>query len=209
MNILAIGAHFDDIELGCGGTLAKHIKNGDKVYVFVATRSGFSDHRGKLVRSNEVAMKEGKNAMQKLGIKNLIQGNFETLKIEFNEELNKEIINIVNKYKINTVYTHWDGDIHHDHQVVAKSTLHACRHVKNILMYRSNWYQSSQIFNANYYVDITNFWKLKKNSILCHKSEMQRTNKKWIDFFYNEAKNAGQKIGVKFAEVFQVIKVLK
>ena len=91
----------------------------------------------------------------RLGIKNLIQGNFETLKIEFNEELNKEIINIVNKYKINTVYTHWDGDIHHDHQVVAKSTLHACRHVKNILMYRSNWYQSSQIFNANYYVDIT------------------------------------------------------
>ena len=37
MNVLAIGAHFDDIELGCGGALAKHVKNGDKVIGFIAT----------------------------------------------------------------------------------------------------------------------------------------------------------------------------
>ena len=41
--ILAIGAHFDDIELGCGGTLAKHARAGDNVYAYVATLSGFSD----------------------------------------------------------------------------------------------------------------------------------------------------------------------
>ena len=32
MNILAIGAHFDDVELGCGGALSKHVQNGDDVY---------------------------------------------------------------------------------------------------------------------------------------------------------------------------------
>ena len=41
--ILAIGAHFDDIELGCGGSLAKHTKEGDDVYAYVATLSGFSN----------------------------------------------------------------------------------------------------------------------------------------------------------------------
>ena len=39
-----------------------------------------------------------------------------------------------------------------------------------------------------------------------HKSEMQRTGKKWINFFHNEAINAGQKINVKYAEVFEVVK---
>ncbi len=42
MNILAIGAHFDDIELGCGGALAKHVVAGDRVFAYVATRSGFN-----------------------------------------------------------------------------------------------------------------------------------------------------------------------
>ena len=41
MNILAIGAHFDDVELGCSGTLAKRIAEGDKVYVYTATVSDF------------------------------------------------------------------------------------------------------------------------------------------------------------------------
>lgn len=37
MNILAIGAHFDDIEIGCGGALAKHVANGDRVFCQVIT----------------------------------------------------------------------------------------------------------------------------------------------------------------------------
>jgi hypothetical protein len=76
-------------------------------------------------------------------------------------------------------------------------------------MYRSNWYHSSVVFNGNYYVDVSTTWKKKELAILEHKSEMLRTNKKWIDFFYNEARNAGQRIGVKLAEVFEVVKLLR
>ena len=46
-NILAVGAHFDDIELGCGGSLAKHSIDGDKVFAYVATVSGFTNHQSK------------------------------------------------------------------------------------------------------------------------------------------------------------------
>ena len=42
-NILAASAHFDDAELGCGDTLAKHVKNGDKVTLYVATLSGYGN----------------------------------------------------------------------------------------------------------------------------------------------------------------------
>lgn len=209
MNILAIGAHFDDVELGCGGTLARHVLDKDNVYVYVATLSGFSNHNGEMIRKNSVAKSEGAKAMKILGVKKLIFGNFETLKIKFDDELNIEILSIIEKYKIDTLYTHWTGDVHHDHQAVAKSSLHSGRHLKNLLMYRSNWYHSSVVFNGNYYVDVSTTWKKKELAILEHKSEMLRTNKKWIDFFYNEAKNAGQRIGVKLAEVFEVVKLLR
>ena len=207
-NILAIGAHFDDIELGCGGSIAKHSLQGDNVYAYVATVSGFSNPYSKSVRKNATARKEGISAMKILGVKKLYTGKFKTLRVEFNDDFNIDILKIIESHKIDKVYTHWTDDIHHDHQAVGKSSLHAARHVKNILLYRSNWYHSNTSFKENFYVDISKTWKLKEKAISQHKSEMNRTGKKWINFFYNEATNAGQRIGVKYAEVFEIVKYI-
>jgi len=209
MNILAIGAHFDDVELGCGGALARHVSNGDNVYVYIATVSGFTNQYNETVRSNEIACREAEAAMRILGVKELICGNFETLKIEFVDDLNIEILKIVNGKKVDKVYTHWVGDIHHDHQAVARASLHSCRHVPRMLMYRSNWYHSTMEFRGNFYVDVTRFWDAKEQAIRAHVSEVDRTGEKWISFFKNEAENAGQRIGVKYAEVFEVVKWLE
>src|SRR5271157_554573 len=192
MNILAIGAHFDDIELGCGGALARHVAKGDTVYAFIATDSGFINHENKIIRSNEIAKAEGLEAMQMLGVK-LICGNFHTLEVEFCEELNVQIVKIVEEKKIEKIYTHWIGDIHHDHQALARASLHSCRHVPRMLMYRSNWYPSNLDFKGNFYIDITEYWNKKEQSIRVHKSELERTREEWIDFFKNEATNAGQR----------------
>ena len=116
---------------------------------------------------------------------------------------------MVQDHKIEKVYTHWIGDIHHDHQVVAKASLHSCRHVPRMLMYRSNWYHSNLDFRGNFYVDITNFLEIKIKSLNAHKSEMARTQETWSGFFRNEAENAGQRIGVKYAEVYELVKWLE
>ena len=208
MNVLAIGAHFDDVELGCGGALAKHAERGDEVFVYVATVSGFSDHNRQPVRENDTALREAQAAMKVLGVKELICGQFSTLAVEFVDDLNIEIIRIVNDKRIDLVYTHWVDDIHHDHQAVARASLHSCRHVPRLLMYRSNWYHSTQQFKGNYYVDITGTWGKKEGAILAHESEVERTGRKWVKFFRNEAENAGQRIGVPMAEVFEVVKYL-
>jgi LmbE family N-acetylglucosaminyl deacetylase len=208
MNVLAIGAHYDDIELGCGGALARHVEEGDKVYAYVATRSGFTNHENIEIRSNSVAEKEGEESMEILGVE-LIKGSFATLYVEFTDKLNLEILKIVETNKIDMVYLHWMGDIHHDHQAVAKASLHSCRHVPRQLMYRSNWYHSSLDFKGNFYVDISNFWEIKKRVIDAHVSEINRTKNKWLEFFYNESINSGQKIGVEKAEVFEVVKWLQ
>jgi LmbE family N-acetylglucosaminyl deacetylase len=209
MNVLAIGAHFDDVELGCGGTLAKHAQEGDNVYVYVATVSGFTNQYNQTVRSSEVALEEATAAMQMLGVKELICGKFNTLHVEFTDDLNIEILKIVEEKKISRVYTHWVGDIHHDHQAVARASLHSCRHVPSMLMYRSNWYHSAVDFHGNFYFDISNYWDIKKQAIEAHASEISRTRSSWISFFKNEAETAGQRIGVKYAEVFEVVKWLE
>jgi len=209
MNILAIGAHFDDVELGCAGALARHAARGDDVYVYVATVSGFTNQYAETVRSSAVALAEAKEAMQILGVHELICGEFKTLHVEFEDVLNVEILKIVEAKGIDQVYCHWVGDIHHDHQAVARASLHSCRHVPRMLMYRSNWYHSTMEFRGNFYVDITQYWDTKEKAVRAHASEVDRTGEKWIDFFKNEAKNAGQRINVKYAEVFEVVKWLE
>lgn len=208
MNILAIGAHFDDVELGCGGALARHVLQGDNVFVYVATVSGFINQYNQEVRSNEIALAEAQSAMKILGVKEMLCGNFKTLEVEFVDALNIELLKIVQERKIDLVYSHWTGDIHHDHQAVAKAALHSCRHVPRLLMYRSNWYHSTSEFQGNFYVDITKTWEIKAAAIAAHQSEDKRTGEKWVKFFKNEAENAGQRIGVNAAEVFQVLKWL-
>src|SRR5262245_55195225 len=119
VNVLAIGAHFDDVELGCGGTLAKHKANGDSVYVYIATVSGYRAPDQTIVRDNDVARREGEEAVRILGVDELICGRFRTLEIEFVDALNVEILNIVVTKQIDLVYSHWIGDVHHDHQAIA------------------------------------------------------------------------------------------
>jgi LmbE family N-acetylglucosaminyl deacetylase len=167
------------------------------------------NHHSEVVRKNEVAREEAEAAMKILGVTELICGDFNTLEIEFIDSLNIKILKIVEEKQIDQVYSHWTGDIHHDHQAVGKASLHSCRHVPRLLMYRSNWYHSTQDFRGNFYMDITKTWTIKEQVIRAHKSEMNRTGEKWVQFFKNEAENAGQRINVKYAEVFEVVKWLE
>ena len=177
------------------------------MFMYMSRRfQAFTNQYDQTVRSSEIALKEAKAAMKILGVKELICGEFKTLKIEFIDELNIEILKIVEEKKIDKVYAHWTGDIHHDHQAVAKASLHSCRHVPRMLMYRRNWYHSTTEFRGNFYIDITQYWDTKEKAIQAHASEMDRTSTKWISFFKNEAENAGQRIGVKYAEVFEIVK---
>src|SRR5271169_2427808 len=119
--------------------------------------------------------------MEILGVE-LTCGYFRTLEIEFTEQLNVQILKLVQAKQIDKVYTHWVGDIHHDHQAVARASLHSCRHVPRMLMYRSNWYHSTMEFRGNFYSDITKQWDTKERAIQADATEMDRTSSKWIGF---------------------------
>lgn len=207
MNVLAVGAHYDDVELGCSGTLIKHVRRGDKVTILVITDSSYKNPNGDLIRGTDVALKEGKAAANIIGAE-LICLNYETFLVPFDEALTKEITRYIEELGIDTMYSHWTYDLHRDHQYAAKSTLMAGRHVPRFLMYRSNFYDTEQQFRGNFYSDISDVMDKKIEVIKAHKSELERVRYRWLDFYCKLHKNDGQKIGVKYAECFEVVRYL-
>ena len=207
-NILAIGAHFDDIELGCGGTIARHVSNGDYVIMLVLTNSAYYNYDGTLIRTVEIAKQEGLDASKILNVDRLISVGLETNSLQYGFELIEIINRVIDENSIDIIYTHWDKDVHQDHSAIGKATFNAGRHINNILMYRSNWYHTSSEFRGNYYSDISDFIDIKIKSVKAHKNEYNKFGDSWIEFFVNENSNAGKKIGCNYAEVFEVVKVL-
>jgi N-acetylglucosamine malate deacetylase 1 len=206
-NILAIGAHYDDVELGCSGTLVKHVNAGDNVTIVVVTDSEYRGYDGNIVRGGEIAHEEGITAAKLIG-GDLICLDYGTFEVPFDERLTTELGRIVTARNIDTVYAHWIHDIHRDHQFAGRCALMAGRHVPRFLMFRSNFYDSDRTFRGNFYSDISDEFGVKLDVIKAHKSELERVRYKWTEFFTNQNANDGQKIGVTYAECFEVVRYL-
>ena len=207
MNVLGVGAHFDDLELGCSGTLMRHKMNGDHVIMVVITDSSYMNADGVTIRKADIAIQEGQKAAEIIGAE-LITLNYQTFYVPFDEGLTKELNHIIESRKIDCIYSHWGHDIHRDHQLAGRATMMAGRHVPRFLMYRSNYYDADQEFRGNFYVDITDVMERKVEVIKAHQSELERLRYVWLDFFTKQNENDGQKIGVKYAECFEVVRYL-
>ena len=207
MNVLAVGAHFDDLELGCSGTLMKHVQGGDKVYLIVICNSAYSNPDGNVVRELDTAYMEGKNAAAIIGAE-LICLDYDTFMIPFSEELTGTINRYIEELNIDIIYCPWVHDLHRDHYYAAKNTLMAGRHIPRFLMYRSNYYDTEKPFHGNFYSDISDVIDKKLKVIKAHESELKRVKYQWLEFFKKQNENDGQKIGVPYAECFEVVRYL-
>ncbi|MFC1579356.1 PIG-L deacetylase family protein [Thermodesulfobacteriota bacterium] len=205
MNILAVGAHYDDVELGCSGTLINHVKKGDRVTIIVVTDSAYKDPNGTMIRSADIAKEEGIKAADIIGA-DLICLEYETFFVPFDERLTKTITSYIEDLNIDTVYCHWVHDLHRDHQYVAKSTIMASRHVPRVLMYRSNYYDTYDTFRGKFYSDISKVMDSKIEVIKAHQSELERVRHEWITFITRQNANDGQKNHLKYAECFEIIR---
>jgi LmbE family N-acetylglucosaminyl deacetylase len=128
MNILAIGAHPDDIELGCGGTLIKAAREGHNVFMYTLTRGGAS---GKPAERTE----ELKQSAKFIGAKDLKIDDFEDTQLTPGPELINHVEAYINFADPDVIFTHSTKDIHHDHRAIATATVEAGRYSSNILAY--------------------------------------------------------------------------
>ena len=212
-NVLAIGAHPDDIEFGCFGALKKHKDQGDNVTLLVMTQSDVKDaHTGKITRDSIISQKEATKASKILGA-NLILGPFQDTKVPFDSESVKFIENIIKEKEINWVYTHWAGDTHQDHINTLNATMAAARLVKNVLCYEQVPLPRMTTTHpvANYYVDITDTIDFKLIGCNQHKSQINKFKEHGFDMLDNVktlAKFRGNQCGVQFAEAFNILKMV-
>ena len=161
VNILAIGAHPDDIELGCGGTLLKASKQGHNIYLYTVTRGGSA---GQVIRrSNELV-----NSAKSMGASILWIDDYEDSKVYLTKELINSIEFFIKKSKADIIYTHPLNDNHHDHRAIAQATIEAGRFIPNIFGYEN---PSTRNFNPNMYYDISDTIEAKISLIKLHESQ--------------------------------------
>lgn len=213
-NVLAIGAHPDDIEFGCFGTLKKHLNDGDKVTLLVMTQSDVKDaYTNEITRDASVSELEAYRSADVLGA-NLILGPFQDTKVPFNSESVSFIEKIIKERCIDFVYTHWAGDTHQDHINTLSATMAAARLVKNVLCYEQVPLPriTTTYPVANYYVDITDTIDYKLEGCKAHQSQINKFMVHGfdiIDGIETLAKFRGNQAGVKYAEAFNVLKIVK
>ena len=210
MKILAIGAHLDDIEIACGGTLAKAVKSGHDVKVLIMSKSGYTNKEGNVQRSNEVAVKEGITALNTLGIEDIEILDFETKDIPFRSDVVNAIDVCISDYNPDVIFTHHPFDTHQAHEGVAKASIAAARRKNTVFFYEpiSPSGRSYVAFRPQMYVDITDTVEIKIKSLKCHTSEYNKFGAEdWIEGVRCRCGFRGYEIGTKFAEAFEVLRM--
>ncbi len=206
MRVLAVGAHFDDVEIGCGGSLAKHVDAGDHVAIFVATHSGYSSVDGTPMRDSQVAKAEGEIAAAHLGVSEVHCADFPTNGLLCNEALVIAIRRLVDAFKPDLVYCHWLEDVHLDHHNLARATLSACRHVPSFLCYQSNLYPAASTFSGRLIRDISLTFTRKKAACLAFESELSRGLLPLVEEILAQNTSQAAKFGLAAVECFEVLR---
>ncbi len=208
MNILVVVAHHDDLELGCGGTVAKLVDEGHQVVSLVMTHSAYGGMDGEVIRDRGEVFFDAWAAAGILGY-TLISLEEDTFDIPADNENIIEILKAISKYKIDTVLTHWRGDTHLAHRRVNDMVLAASRNVPRVLGFASNWYVGERQFAPNFFVSINDSQMERRiRALKCYKSEFERAGQKWVDYFSRLSLNYGVLSGTKLAEGYVVYKYL-
>ena len=212
MNVMAIGAHPDDIEFGCSGTLVKHCNQGDLViYVCMTSTPSFDKTTGEVIRSEDELTNEVLCSTQVLGVRAVEFLNFEDLNVPFSFESVSSLEKLIKRYKIDTIYTHWAGDSNQDHIATYKTTMAAARYVPNVFCYEQIPIprHTENPMSINYYSDITETFETKIKASKCHKSQFKKYSKAGFDVARNlkiMAQYRGIEANCEYAEGFHLIK---
>ncbi len=162
--ILAVGAHPDDIEFGCGGALVKHLALGDKVYAIVMTNGEKGNHkygREECLASSKI-----------LGLTDIFFGNFPDGSLTDNQETVNFIENYINKLGVTRVYTHSPDDRHQDHRRCSYAVSAAARKITEILLFQG---PSTTSFEPHYFIQLSgNQFVRKVASVKCYETQITK-----------------------------------
>ncbi len=208
--VCVIAVHPDDETLGCGGTILKHLKRGDEVHCVFVTDG--DETQGVLI--DQLAKHYGFTSVTRLGMPELKLAD-----ISLNE-LVPALAGVMNRIEPNALYIPNRADAHSDHRAVFEALIASTKafrfpSIELILMCEVisetdfNLGLPEQVFNPNYFVDITDEWEGKKQALEICKDQMLP-----YPFTRNEStmkalnRYRGSLINVEYAEAFMALKTI-
>ena len=222
MRILAVGAHPDDIEILCGGTLAKYKKNGDDVFMAYLCSGSLGSRDTNPEELAKIRSREARNSAEIIGagIFGPVAGDLELYPTR---EMRIKVVDIIRQAKPDLVITHSPADYMPDHVITGQLVLDAA-FTATLPLYKTGYPAHEKItpvyymdtvaglgFEPDTYVDITEFFETKKKMFLSHESQH-----KWIKGHHKEdpvklieriSGFRGLQCGVEYAEAFKKVKL--
>jgi LmbE family N-acetylglucosaminyl deacetylase len=198
MRILVFGAHPDDMEVGMGGTIAKHVNFGDSVTMVVGTVPSMNDTRRDEARRGAAILG---GELRFLDI--------ESDAFEYNRALVGMIDAILKDVRPDMIYTQWDQDSHQDHNNLSRGVISACRKNQSSLYMYEQTIPGGIVpggFNPQSYVDISDTIGQKADSVLAHVSQVAVHGDLWVEGVKGRCAYRGYQIHVAYAEAFEVVK---
>lgn len=220
--VLVFAAHPDDEVLGCGATIARHVRLGDEVHVVILAEGATSrdmkrdrDQRGSAL--SELADAAGR-AKAILGYATLTLHDFPDNRMDSLDLLDvvKVVESHIDRINPNTVYTHHAGDINIDHRQLHQAVVTACRPqplhpVKTLLFFEiassTEWQTagSAPPFTPNWFVDVSATLAVKLQALQAYQTEMRPwPHSRSLEALEHLARWRGSSMGVAAAEAFVV-----
>ena len=194
--VLAIGAHPDDVEIGCGGALAKHHACYDALHILTLSRGAVGgDVNIRSVEAHSAAAMVGAH---------LEMANLRDTDITADAETISIIEAAIRELHATHVYTHSLEDTHQDHRAVHAASLVAARRVPNVYCYQTP--SSTVDFKPHRFVDITHYIDKKIDLIGAYKSQVDRMESLQPDVILSTARYWGRFAGYVLAEPLQIVR---
>ena len=200
MNILAIGAHPDDIEIGCGGTLIKYAEHGHRVYLMIVTDG---ERGGKRM----IRRREQEAAARLLGAKRIVWGRYQDTEVGVDRRLIQLIERTIAEVEPSLVFIQHGDDTHQDHRHLSTCAVTATRYTRNVLFYEG---PTTQHFTPSVFVNIDSVLDRKLEAIRAHDSQILKTNIKglsMLDAIRSSAHVRGLQGRVRSAEGFMPLRL--
>ncbi len=206
LNILAVGAHPDDVELGCMGTLLEKKRQGHRVYAVALAPGAYGGHRWEGIeavwsRSRDL-LRRGK------GKGDYVLGQFPIGHLAQDWESVGFVDDLVRTYDIDTVISHHHGEAHQDHIAAQRIAVSASRrHVDRMWLWESSIYTHRNVhaFRPQLYVPISRAAFEGKMRILGAYLDADLLEPQEVDAHRELARYRGAEMHRQYAEAFEVV----
>lgn len=220
MNVLAIGCHPDDLEIGCAGTLSAYVKQGHRVFM-CHVANGDKGHA--IILPDElkkIRSLEAEEAGRIIGASEVFSIDVPDLEVDsYNEDTVNKVIDLIRYVKPDVIITHSPEDYMRDHLEVGKLVFNASFSSSIPHAFTNNpaygaippIYYMDTLAGVNFlpteYVDVSEHIEIKLNALNCHQSQikwmLEHDKIDFLDFVRTVSKFRGLQCGIPYAEGFR------